>query len=215
MNNTLKLLINQGEHLKLDFKYCISDSRKIARSISAFANTEGGTLLIGVKDNGNIAGVQSEEEYYMIEAAAGMYCKPEIKLSIIQHNISGKVVLEVSIEKSDSRPVYAQDESGKWIAYLRKEDQNLAINRVILNVWLRELSSRGLKIKYTRYEKMLMDYLNENRTISLSKFRNISGLPLRKVQRILEDFILCGVIDYDLSEKGCSYSISESYKISE
>jgi len=44
-------LIAQGEHQQQDFKYCISDSRKIARSLVAFANTDGGRLLVGVKDN--------------------------------------------------------------------------------------------------------------------------------------------------------------------
>ena len=70
-------LIEEGEHVHQDFKYQISDARKIARSISAFANNDGGHLLIGVKDNGKIAGVQSDEEIYMIEQAASMYCKPE------------------------------------------------------------------------------------------------------------------------------------------
>ena len=48
-------LIEEGEHEMQDFKFSISDSRKIARSISAFANHSGGRLLVGVKDNGNIA----------------------------------------------------------------------------------------------------------------------------------------------------------------
>ena len=61
-------LIAQGEHVEQDFKFEISDARKIARTLSAFANTQGGRLLIGVKDNGRIAGVRSEEEMYMIEA---------------------------------------------------------------------------------------------------------------------------------------------------
>ena len=71
-------LISQGEHQQLDFKFEIADSKKIAKTFSAFANTDGGKLLIGVKDNGNIAGVRSEEEFYMAEAAATMYCKPPI-----------------------------------------------------------------------------------------------------------------------------------------
>ena len=57
-------LIAQGEHQQLDFKFEVSDSKKIARTLSAFANTDGGRLLIGVKDNGAIAGVRSDEEYY-------------------------------------------------------------------------------------------------------------------------------------------------------
>jgi predicted HTH transcriptional regulator len=209
LGNTLHTLIDQGEHLQLDFKYCISDSRKIARSISAFSNTEGGTLLIGVKDNGNIAGVQSEEEYYMIEAAANMYSKPVISPTINQHKINGKVVLEVLIEKAERKPVYAMDESGRWIAYIRNDDQNLAVNRIILNVWRREIGSKGLKIKYTKHEKMLLDYLNDNKIITLSKYRRISRLPARKAEKIIEDFILCGIIKFELSEKGCTYVISD------
>ena len=55
-------LIEEGEHEMQDFKFSISDSRKIARSISAFANHSGGRLLVGVKDNGNIAGIRSEDD---------------------------------------------------------------------------------------------------------------------------------------------------------
>ena len=72
--------MSEGEHVHQDFKFAITDARKIAKSLSAFANTEGGRLLIGVKDNGKIAGIRSEEELYMIEAAATMYCKPAVAL---------------------------------------------------------------------------------------------------------------------------------------
>ena len=49
----------EGEHEHQDFKFTISDARKIARSVSAFANNGGGRLLIGVKDNGVIAGLSN------------------------------------------------------------------------------------------------------------------------------------------------------------
>ncbi|MDE6832131.1 MAG: ATP-binding protein, partial [Muribaculaceae bacterium] len=74
----MQRLIDEGEHEQQDFKYLISDARKIARSISAFANHSGGRLLIGVKDNGTIAGVRSEEDIYMIEQAADLYCSPRV-----------------------------------------------------------------------------------------------------------------------------------------
>ena len=47
--NPIEALIAQGEHQQLDFKFEVSDSKKIARTLSAFANTDGGRLLIGVK----------------------------------------------------------------------------------------------------------------------------------------------------------------------
>lgn len=65
-------LIEEGEHEHQDFKFAISDAAKIAHSISAFANNDGGRLLIGVKDNGNISGVRSEEDVFVVEQAAQM-----------------------------------------------------------------------------------------------------------------------------------------------
>ena len=50
----LEQLISKGEGVQQDFKQSISSSRKIARTLAAFANNRGGKLLIGVKDSGVI-----------------------------------------------------------------------------------------------------------------------------------------------------------------
>ena len=76
----LQRVIAEGEHERQDFKYAISDAMKIARSLSAFANHSGGSLLIGVKDNGAIAGVRNEEDIYVVEQAAELYCRPAQQL---------------------------------------------------------------------------------------------------------------------------------------
>ncbi|MFP4487666.1 MAG: helix-turn-helix domain-containing protein [Bacteroidales bacterium] len=201
----LHRLINQGESQVLDFKYCISDSRKIAKTLAAFANTDGGKLLIGVRDNGSIAGVRSDEEFYMIDAAASLFCSPPVKYTVSQHQTEGRSVLEVAIEKSDIRPVCSKDESGRWIAYTRKDDQNLAINSVILKVWKKENRKDGLFIKVRKPEIILFDYLRNNVDITLSKFRKLSKLPVYKAENILSDLITCGIIDYEITEKGCRY----------
>lgn len=78
--NHILQLVTEGEHVHQDFKFAITDACKIARSLSAFSNTEGGRLLVGVKDNGKIAGIRSAEEIYMIEVAATRYCRPSVTL---------------------------------------------------------------------------------------------------------------------------------------
>ena len=93
-------MIAEGEHQRQDFKYCINDSRKIARSMVAFANTDGGRLLLGIRDNGSVAGVRTDEEYYMAEAAAKLYSKPPLNFQTQQWLIEGKTVLEINIHKS-------------------------------------------------------------------------------------------------------------------
>ena len=110
----IEALIEQGEHQQLDFKFEVSDSKKIARTLSAFANTDGGRLLIGVKDNGNISGVRSEEEYYMIEAASKMYTRPEVPFEATRWEVNGKTVLEVYIAPSSDKPHTAPDKDDKF-----------------------------------------------------------------------------------------------------
>lgn len=47
------LLIRDGEGLTIEFKERYSS--RIDQDIVAFANTRGGTILLGVSDDGNIA----------------------------------------------------------------------------------------------------------------------------------------------------------------
>ena len=98
-------LVAQGEHQQQDFKFLISDARKIARSISAFANRDGGRLLIGVKDNGTIAGVRNEEDIYVVEQAAARYCRPPQQIEFTAFNAgTGTLVIRASIAKAGRRP---------------------------------------------------------------------------------------------------------------
>ena len=128
-------LIAEGEHQQQDFKFEISDVRKIAKTLSAFANTDGGRLLIGVKDNGKIAGVRSAEEQYMIEAAAQLYCVPPVNCHWQTFLAEGRTVLVVTVDESASKPVYAKDENGRRLAYLRIADENILATPVHLRIW--------------------------------------------------------------------------------
>lgn len=208
MSHYIKSLIEQGEHQMLDFKFEISDSRKIARTLSAFANTQGGTLLIGVKDNGRIAGIRSEEEYYMAEAAAQLYCKPEISITAEKWNVEGKTILEVKISKGDHKPYYAKDEKDRWLAYIRINDQNILANPVWLKVWKRKAGPTGILIRYSESEQTLLSYLQENKEITLSKFMKIARLRRFEAEDVLANMIVSGMLDIIQTERSTSYFLS-------
>lgn len=202
-------MIASGEGQKLDFKFCITDSKKIARSLVAFANTDGGTLLIGVKDNGIVAGVRSDEELYMLEAAAKMYSKPGIELALKNHVINGKTLIEAKVKKSPMRPHSAPDNDGIWKVYIRVHDQNLLANRVLLKVWENETRQQGILIRFTEKEKMLLRYLEENKTISMAKYCKIAHLPWRIAENTLIRFISVGMLEMRMSDKGTVYAMGE------
>ncbi|HCY43562.1 MAG TPA: ATP-binding protein [Prolixibacteraceae bacterium] len=211
VSNYIQKLILQGEHQRQDFKYCISDSKKIARSLVAFANTDGGRLLIGVKDNGNIAGVRSEEEYYMVEAAARIYSRPMIEFTTKQHFVEGKTVLEVMIEPSKEKPHYAVDENGKWWAYFRKDDENRLASKVMLEVWKKQKSADGILINYSDSEKILLDYLAGHEKISVSKYARIAHLPYKKAEQIIINFRVLNILKDCFTDARIDYSINEEF----
>jgi len=53
----LQSLIKQGEGQDIEFKSSLQLRQEIGETISAFANTFGGVILIGVSDEGKIVGV--------------------------------------------------------------------------------------------------------------------------------------------------------------
>jgi predicted HTH transcriptional regulator len=210
MERYLKDLISGGEGQQLDFKYCISDSRKIARTLSAFANSGGGKLLIGVRDNGSLAGIRSEEEFYMIETASSLFCKPEISVKIRQHISEGKTILEVDVEKGNKRPYLSKGEDGKWLAYFRHGDQNLVANNVMLHLWRKDERKKGVLIRFGKPENALMEYLRKNESITYSGFRRLSRIPGYRAEKIIVNLLICNVLEMNISEKGFTYSLSKT-----
>ncbi len=206
-------MIREGEHQKQDFKFCITDSRKIARSLVAFANTDGGTLLIGVKDNGNIVGVQSDEEYYMVESAARIYSNPPVPFTTRQWQFEGKTVLQVMVEPSSQKPHYAKDDNGKWMAYVRHNDENRLAGKVMIDVWNKQKSLRGITVKVTDAEKFLLKYLENNQFISVSAFARKASLPYRQAEQLLADFIVLGIVQPWFGDTHVLYQLNRSFDI--
>lgn len=153
-------LIDQGEHEHQDFKYLISDARKIARSISAFANNDGGRLLIGVKDNRQIAGVRSEEDIYMIEQAAQRYCRPEVQIefSAIKAR-QGAIVVIASIPKAIDPPIEVVENDGQLQAYYRVNDENITAHPLMVDAWRLRTRQSGTLINTTDTDGIILSHM--------------------------------------------------------
>ena len=156
----LRSMIAEGEHEQQDFKFAISDARKIARSISAFANNSGGRLLIGVKDNGVVAGVRNEEDIYVVEQAAERYCRPAQSIEFKAYTFEGDVrVIVATIEAAVDRPVYASEPDGTWKAYYRVADENITAHPLMVRGWEMEASPLSSSFSLDGIHTRLLDYL--------------------------------------------------------
>ena len=209
MSNHIQKLIEEGEHQMLDFKFEISDCKKIARSLVAFANTDGGRLLIGVKDNGSISGIRTEEEKHMIQTASEMFCKPNVIFQAKEWNINGKTVLEVIVPKSKYHKHKAPDHNNLYKVYIRVKDQNIIADRILLKIWKNQNNKQEIKITFTDSEMFLLKYLNENKKITIKEFIKETRINKKEAERILVNFTLMNLIKLEITEKVIFFSLYE------
>lgn len=209
MSNHIQKLIEEGEHQMLDFKFEISDSKKIARTLVAFANTDGGRLLIGVKDNGAISGIRSEEEKHMIQTASEMYCNPNIYFQAKEWNINGKTILEVIIPKSKFHKHKAPDHNNIYKVYIRVKDQNIIADSILLKIWKYEKNKQEIKITFTDSEMFLLKYLNENKKITVREFIKEAKINKKEAEKILINFTLMNLIKPEITEKVIFFNLYE------
>jgi len=190
-------LIEEGEHEHQDFKFSISDARKIARSLSAFANNDGGRLLVGVKDNGNIAGVRNEEDIYVIEQAAQMYCRPAQKVEFTAFKTEGgAIVIRAEIAKASHRPVQAQEPDGSWRTYYRVKDENIVAPELMVRAWRKKESQKGALLSFSETESTLIGHLEENEMTTIEEFMKIARISRHTAEEIIIKLYAVGIIDF-------------------
>ena len=101
----VRALIAQGEGQKLEFKRSLAELERGVRTVAAFANTEGGHLLFGVRDSGEIIGMTvgrttRERVVNMIRDNTD----PVIYPSVEYVGVQGTTVIVVTVEESDNKP---------------------------------------------------------------------------------------------------------------
>lgn len=209
MSNYIQKLIEEGEHQMLDFKFEISDSKKIARTLVAFANTDGGRLLIGVKDNGSISGIRSEEEKYMIQTAAEMYCQPVVDFEAKEWSVNGKTVLEVIVPKSKYHKHRAPDHNNLYKVYTRVKDQNILADGILLKIWKYQNNKQNIRVTFSDAEMFLLKYLNENEKITIKEFVQKAEINRREAERIIVNFTVINMVKYEITEKEVYFTLFE------
>ena len=202
----LKRLIREGEHQQQDFKYRVADACKLAKSVSAFANTDGGRLLIGVRDDGQIAGVRSEGEIYMMHQAAYKYCRPEASIKFDTYHIDGRTIVVATVPPSDKRPICAVDEEGNKRAYIRIHDENIVASPVHMALWREAQRLQGAMMTFDEEIRQLLDVITEKQT--LNQIARRSQLPRPKVISMLARLVRFGTVRMEYGNQQFLFSMA-------
>jgi predicted HTH transcriptional regulator len=208
-------LIEEGENLTCEFKRKFSTTEKIAREMIAFANTKGGYLIIGVDDDKEIIGVESEKgESELILDAAKNYCEPPLDVNIDYVEVKGKEIVVVEIFESNNKPHRLQDylneiDINKSVVIIRVNDKSVQASKEMIRILKSRRSNVGLK-KYSigANEKAVFEFLDKNERISvkeLSKYVNISE---RRASRTLVKLVRANLLFLHTKDNGEEYFTS-------
>ena len=116
--------IMHGESKNIEFKeFLPKDSEKYVKTIIAFANTQGGQLIIGVADKTRtVVGVDDAEVFKIMDQVANAVsasCTPQIIPNITFQTIEGKTVITVSVSPGANRPYYFKSKGKEYGTYIR------------------------------------------------------------------------------------------------
>ena len=100
--------IFSGESKNIEYKVSVPDkSEKYMKTLIAFANTQGGKLIIGVDDKTHeVAGVHNSELFQMMDSIANAVsdsCVPQIIPDIEPQTMDGKTVIVITVKAGKNR----------------------------------------------------------------------------------------------------------------
>lgn len=108
--SNIKDLLGQPESLTLEYKVVVPPPSIIARLISSFANSEGGTIICGINDDGTIKGIDVDVPAFQTVESALSRLEPRPTTKHYLAKIGKKNIYVIEVKKSGS-PVITEGTS--------------------------------------------------------------------------------------------------------
>ncbi|NBP68018.1 MAG: ATP-binding protein [Cytophagia bacterium] len=201
----LRKLVSRGEGLHLEFKRKANHPLEIVKEFIAFANAQGGTLIVGVEDDGTIYGVKHAEGDTHAIAEAVKFCKPVLQINQTLITLSdSRIVIRYDIPESKQKPHYLKCNEESF-AYVRVVDRCMKASSQMCEVLKRAQKASGIKFTYGEQEQVLMQYLELHHKISLKECARLLKINTWKASRKLVLLTLADVLQIVPTEKGDFY----------
>lgn len=195
----LQELIQEGESSTLEFKRKVSNHIKIAKEISALANTIGGYLLVGVDDDGTVVGVRSEKTVIeFIEIVCDFHIEPPVEPEIDIINLKHKEVVVIYIPESQEKPHYIVNDEVKKSqrrAYIRVGEKSMIASREMARVLAgQNENAKPIKLSIGDKEKRLFLYLEKYEKATVKDFSKLVNISNRRAERLMVRLVRAGAL---------------------
>lgn len=191
----VKNLADTGEGTYLEFKRTIPSAHKIAREMAAFANTKGGTLLIGVDDDKSLVGLTGyQEDEFLLKKAAYKLCQPAVDMEIELVHFGERDLLVIKIPEAHNKPVVVSQQKGEAV-YFREKDQSKVASKEFIEIIKKRNSNEGVTFEYGLNEQKLFRYLNEYGEITVERFAHLVDVPREKASTTLVNLVSADILN--------------------
>ena len=204
----LRKLVEHGEGPSLEFKRKAAYPDKIVRELIAFANARGGTLLVGIGDDGTLAGLKHPDDESHVILEALRKCNPPLAVQETFIAIGpSRYVIQYHVSESKNKPHYLCQGPVRQ-AFIRVNDQSIKASREVREIARRSRAKKDIRFHYGEHEKFLMNYLDINPSITLREFAEVSGLKRFYASKKLVLLVLANVLRITPHEKGDLFSLA-------
>jgi len=186
-NMDIDILNFIGETTTYDKKEKIerNKSKSWLKSVSAFANGEGGTLIFGISDNNEIIGLtNAEEDAEFISEAIKTKLDPIPTIDLKFKELNGKKLIFLYVNEGQETPYYYIGDKQR-LAYIRIGNESVVADRIQLKQLVMKGSGRT-------YDSLPSSYKFENMA-----FTKLKSVHYKRLQRSFEDseFVSWGILD--------------------
>lgn len=202
-------LISGGESLHIEFKQKFSDFEKIAKEFIAFANTKGGKVIFGIRDNGRICGVHSEKEIEeLTKKTVNEYIEPPIVYSIDYCEYEESEIVIVDIPESKSKPHRIQDYRNELIinqaqVYIRVNDKSVPASKEMIRILRARTEEKPLyKYQVGKDETRVFEYLENKETVNVKELSDFANISKRRASRTLVKMVRAGLLIIHTKDNG-------------
>src|SRR2546426_6209767 len=102
-------ILSRGENDQIEFKAEVSSKQdEFLETLVAFANTRGGTVFVGVNDNGKAVGIYQKFDELVHNLVRGR-CEPSPDISIERKDFDGKTIYLVRVDEGEEKPYNLRD----------------------------------------------------------------------------------------------------------
>ena len=164
ISRTIEEKIKQGCDQHFHFLESAENEVEVAKIISAFANSSGGSLLIGVKKNGKTIGVDPEASSKSIDYIVEDFTNGIISFSLTAITLGRHFLLLVEVDPSEKKNSIKINNSTAY--FLRVDSSLFPANKIITKAW--KLEKEKNLIKEGEEHNEIMHLSKEKEHISLS-----------------------------------------------